>query len=166
VMATGFHATRSVWPLEVYGRDGTNIHDFWHGDEMRANLGMTVPNYPNLFLLLGPNTGLAHGGSVIFQVETQMRYGVRCLAAMADRDAGAIECRPEAYAAWIEKVEAAHANMVFSHPGMTNWYKNSKGQIVTITPFLLVDYWTMTQEPVLEDFAFEPAADRAPDVIS
>jgi 4-hydroxyacetophenone monooxygenase len=160
VMATGFHTTRSIWPLDIIGRNGESIHDYWQIDEMRAYLGMTVPNYPNLFMLLGPNTGLAHGGSVIFQIETQMQYVIRCLEALADHNAATIECRTEAYERWIELVEAAHAQMVFGHPGMDNWYKNRAGRITTITPFLLVDYWTMTQQPVLDDFVFE-ADDRA-----
>jgi 4-hydroxyacetophenone monooxygenase len=160
VLATGFHTTRSIWPLDIVGRTGESIHDYWQIDEMRAYLGMTVPGYPNLFMLLGPNTGLAHGGSVIFQIETQMQYVIKFLEALADRGAATIECRAEAYERWIELVDAAHAKMVFSHPGMTNWYKNRAGRITTITPFLLVDYWSMTQQPVLEDFVFE-VDDRA-----
>jgi 4-hydroxyacetophenone monooxygenase len=89
-----------------------------------------------------------------------MQYVIKCLEALADREAATIECRTEAYERWIELVDAAHAKMVFSHPGMTNWYKNRAGRITTITPFLLVDYWSMTQQPVLEDFVFE-VDDRA-----
>jgi 4-hydroxyacetophenone monooxygenase len=66
-------------------------------------------------MLLGPNTGLAHGGSVIFQIETQMQYVIKFLEALADRGAATIECRAEAYERWIELVDAAHAKMVFSH---------------------------------------------------
>ena len=73
VFATGFHANRFLWPMEIVGRDGVTLRERW-GEEPRAYLGITVPGFPNLFCLYGPGTNLAHGGSIIFHSECQVRY--------------------------------------------------------------------------------------------
>jgi 4-hydroxyacetophenone monooxygenase len=157
VMATGFMATRMLWPLEVTGRDGASIHDIWEGDECRAYLGMTVPRFPNFFMLLGPNTALAHGGSVIFQIEAQLAYVTKSIGAMVENGIGTIEPRREAYEEYIAAVEEQMGKMVYSHDGMNNWYKNRAGRIVTVSPWRLVDYWWMTRAPDLDEFVLEPA---------
>ncbi len=78
VYATGFQANRFLWPMEIVGRDGAVLAEQW-GDEPTAYLGITVPNFPNLFCLYGPGTNLASGGSLIFHSECQMRYISGCL---------------------------------------------------------------------------------------
>jgi 4-hydroxyacetophenone monooxygenase len=162
VMATGFETTRLIWPIEVTGRGGLRLDDFWDQDDIGAYLGMTVPGFPNLFMMLGPHAGLAHGGSAIFHVECQVRYITKCLAAMAAHGAGAIECLPERYADYEARVDAAHERLVFSHPGATNWYKNRRGRVVTPSPWRLVDYWWMTREPDLGDYRLEPVSASRP----
>lgn len=157
ILATGFATTRLIWPIEVVGRDEVRLDDFWQQDELGAYLGMTVPNFPNLFIMLGPHSGLAHGGSAIFHVECQVRYITKCLTTMIERDIGALECRLGPYADYEARVDAAHDRLVFSHPGMTNWYKNRRGRVVTPSPWRLVDYWWMTREPDLADYLAEPA---------
>ncbi|WP_354697705.1 4-hydroxyacetophenone monooxygenase [Paraconexibacter sp. AEG42_29] len=162
VLATGFHATRMLWPIDVRGRGGVAVRDAWNDDDARAHLGITVPDYPNLFLLLGPNTGLGHGGSAIFHIEAQVNYVVQCLAFMAERGVGAIEPRREPFDAYNARVDAAHERMVFAHPGMRNWYKNRAGRVVALSPWRLVDYWAMTRTPDFGDFTLEPARAPAP----
>jgi 4-hydroxyacetophenone monooxygenase len=158
IFATGFHTTRVFWPMDVIGRNGVSIHDAWHGDDPRAHLGITVPGYPNLFVLLGPQTGLGHGGSVIFHIEAQVRYAIECIARMVRNDVGALEPDPGVTAAYVARVDAAHERMVFSHPGMSNWYKNRAGRVVVLSPWRLVDYWAMTRTPDFDDFVLEPRA--------
>ncbi|HEX4107281.1 MAG TPA: NAD(P)/FAD-dependent oxidoreductase [Solirubrobacteraceae bacterium] len=161
VLATGFHASRFLWPMEVLGRGGRSLHEDWAQDDPRAHLGITVPGYPNLFLLLGPQTGLGHGGSAIFHIEAQVRYAVHCLAQMVERGIGALEPDEQVTSAYVARVDAAHERMVFAHPGMNNWYKNRAGRVVALSPWRLVDYWAMTRRPDLEDFVVEPARAHA-----
>ena len=71
--ATGFRHNDFLWPMEITGRNGVRLRDQW-GDEPTAYLGITVPNFPNLFCLYGPGTNLAHGASLIFQSECQVNY--------------------------------------------------------------------------------------------
>jgi 4-hydroxyacetophenone monooxygenase len=162
VLATGFDAQRYIHPIEVHGRGGRRLRDEWGEDDARAYLGITVAGYPNLFLMYGPNTNTGAGGSYIFIAECQARYIVRLLATMVDEGLGAIECRADVQEAWIEEIDAAHAEMIWTHPGMSNYYRNARGRVVTNMPYRIVDYWTMTHEPDLSCFTTEGRAAEAP----
>ena len=152
VLATGFHAARMIWPIEVTGRDGRRLRQIWGDDDPKAYLGITVPGFPNFFVLYGPNTNLGHGGSAIFHTECQVRYTMRCLRELLETGLGSIECRQEVHAAYNERVDRAHEAMVWTHKGMSNWYKNSRGRVITNSPWRLVDYWKMTAEPNPDEF--------------
>jgi 4-hydroxyacetophenone monooxygenase len=146
VLATGFHAHRPLGPMRVYGRGGRSLNELWGEDDPRAYLGINVPGFPNYFIMYGPNTNLAHGGSAIFHTECQVRYTLRCLRELIEGGFAAMECRQEAHDAYNAKVDAIHEKMVWAHPGVGNWYKNSKGRVVMTTPWRMVDYWRMTAE--------------------
>ena len=152
VFATGFHANRYLWPMDIVGRDGRVLAEQW-GDEPTAYLGITVPGFPNLFCLYGPGTNLAHGGSLIFHSECQMRYVMGCLAAVLSAGRATIECRQEVHDAYNERLQAALDQMVWSHPSIrSSWYRNASGRIHILSPWRLVDYWTWTRAPDLADF--------------
>jgi len=93
---------------------------------------------------------------VIFHSEAQVNYIVRCLADMINDRLGALECREESCDDYNRRVDAAHSQMVWSHPGMNNWYKNRAGRVVSISPWRLVDYWHMTRNPDLTDYIATP----------
>ncbi len=151
VFATGFHANRFLWPMEIVGRDGVSLREHW-GEEPRAYLGITIPKFPNLFCLYGPGTNLAHAGSIIFHSECQVRYVKGCLGALLRNGHAAMECRQDVHDAYNARFDARHATLVWSHPGMGSWYKNAAGRVTTTSPWLLVDYWRWTKEPDLADF--------------
>ena len=152
ILATGFEATRLLWPMEVRGRSGKTIREIWGDDDSRAYLGLTVPDFPNLFCLYGPNTNLGHGGSIVFIAECQVRYLLGCLMQMLEGDIAALECKQEAYDDYNARLDEAHAGMIWTHPGMDTWYRNKHGRVVSIMPWRLVDYWQMTREPDLDDY--------------
>jgi 4-hydroxyacetophenone monooxygenase len=151
VYATGFHANRFLWPMEIIGKGGANLHEVW-GDEARAYLGITVPKFPNLFLLYGPSTNLAHGGSIIFHSECQVRYVMGCIKALVESGATAMECREAPFRRYVDEYTKVCAGMVWAHPGTRNWYKNERGVVVNTSPWRLVDYWKWTREPDLADY--------------
>lgn len=151
VFATGFHANRFLWPIEVIGRDGLKLRELW-GDDPAAYLGITVPGFPNLFCLYGPATNLAHAGSIIFHSECQVRYVMGCLRALLEGGHTTLECRQEVHDAFDERLREALSRMVWEHPGMSSWYKNSQGRVTTTSPWLLLDYWRWTREPDLRDY--------------
>jgi len=155
VLATGFQASRMLHPMHVKGREGRTVREMWGDENPRAHLGITVPGFPNFFLLYGPNTNLGHGGSVIFHVEIQVRYVIGCLELMARSGSRALECRQEVHDAYNARVDAAHDAMVWTHEGVRNWYKNSQGRVTTTSPWRIVDYWSMTRAPDERDFILE-----------
>ena len=93
VYATGFRHTDVLWPLKVVGRNGIDLRSMW-GSRPYAYLGITVPGFPNLFLIYGPGTHLAHGGSLIFQSELQMRYIDQCLQHLVEANLHSLEPTP------------------------------------------------------------------------
>jgi 4-hydroxyacetophenone monooxygenase len=156
VLCTGFETHKQLWPLSVRGRDGRTIADAWGPDDADAHLGITVSGFPNLFLTCGPGTVLGHGGSYITIAECQVRYIVEALAAMVTEDLGAIEVLPEVHADYAARHDAAHAAMIWTHPGMRNWYRNPAGRVVCALPWRIVDYWTMTRHVDWAEYAVEP----------
>jgi 4-hydroxyacetophenone monooxygenase len=157
VLATGFQAQRLLTPMHIEGRNGRTIRNEWGAEDPRAYLGITAPGFPNLFLLYGPNTNLAHGGSAVFHSECQIRYIMQALRELIEGGHAALEVRPEPFCAYQDKVDAAHRNMVWSHPGVTSWYKNRAGRVTMVSPWRLVDYRNLTAEFRPEDYAFAPA---------
>jgi len=152
VLATGFVVTDLAARLGVAGRGGRTLAEEWADENPTAYLGMTVPGFPNFFCMYGPNTNMGHGGSVIFLAECQSRYIASCLVGMAERGLASIECRPGARADWVRRVDEEHAQLVWTHPGMSTYYRNRHGRVVSPSPFRLVDTWSMTRRPDFGDF--------------
>ena len=157
VVATGFKVTEMAARLNISGRDGKNLREAWANDNPTAFLGLTVPDFPNFFCMLGPNSGPAHGGSVIFQSECQSRYISACLADMIEHDVAAIDVRPEVLDDYVRKVDAEHEGMIWTHPGMSTYYRNSSGRVFSAMPWRFVDYWRMTHDPDLGQYRLTKA---------
>jgi 4-hydroxyacetophenone monooxygenase len=157
VCATGFDVVRFLAPIEIAGRGGRVLHDYWGDEDARAYLGTTVPGFPNLFMVYGPNTQAGHGGSLIGSAEAQLHYIMDLLERMLGAGLGAVEVREEVYEAYNARVDAAHERMVWTHPAMETYYRNSHGRVVVTTPFRVVDYWHMTRSADLDDYVVEPA---------
>jgi 4-hydroxyacetophenone monooxygenase len=156
VLCTGFEAQKLLYPMEIHGRGGQSLREVWGDDDATAHLGMTMPGFPNLYFTYGPNTNPV-GGSYIFIAECQVRYIADLLSTAIDAGAGAVECRPEAHAEYNRQLDAAHEQMVWTHPGMETYYRNAAGRVVTNMPWRVVDYWHMTSRPRLADYVLEPA---------
>ena len=161
VLATGFEAGKMLGSIDVRGRSGQPLAQAWADDDPRAYLGISIPDYPNLFVTYGPNTGLAHGGSMILVAECQVRYITQMLREMIEHNIACIEVRREAHDRFIEKVDAEHAQLVWAHPGMDNWYRNRRGRVFGPMPFRLVDYWMMTRDPDLANYEVSAAGAAA-----
>jgi 4-hydroxyacetophenone monooxygenase len=156
VVATGFDVLRFLTAFETRGRSGRNLRDVWEDDNAKAYLGTVIPDFPNFFCLYGPNLQPGHGGSLIFVVEMQMRYIMDVLKKMLTQDLGAVECRQDVHDAYNERIDQAHANMVWTHPGMETYYRNARGRIVVNSPYRNTTFYDMTQAANLADFNVEP----------
>ena len=154
VYATGFHAGKVLWPMNIVGRDGRVLAEQW-GERPTAYLGITVPGFPNFFCMYGPGTNLASGGSLIFHSECQMRYISECLDLLLAGHGRSMEPRQDRLDDWVQRSQAEMRTMVWSQPSIRHsFYKNADGDIYTLSPWRLVDYWTWTRGADPEDYTF------------
>jgi 4-hydroxyacetophenone monooxygenase len=154
LLATGFKAAEVLGSYEVIGRDGRVLRDEWEVDNASAYLGSVVPGFPNFFILLGPNVGSGHGGSMIRSIENQTHYMIDAIRQLTESDAKTIEVREEVYRNYAKAVDDAHDKMVWTHPGAENWYRNKRGRIVAITPWRNDMFWRMTRAANPADYRF------------
>lgn len=152
ILATGFQASKMLAPMEIAGRGGRTIRQAWGDDDPRAYLGITAPGFPNLFMIYGPNTNLAHGGSIIFHHECQVRYICQALRDMIEHGWASIEPRQEVHDAYNHLLDETCQRMVWTHPGVNSWYKNARNRVTVTSPWRLLDYWKLTQHFVPEEF--------------
>ncbi|WP_059015175.1 NAD(P)/FAD-dependent oxidoreductase [Mycobacterium sp. M26] len=152
VYATGFRATEVLYPLTITGRDGIDLRTAW-GSRPVGYLGVTVPGFPNFFMLYGPGNHLAHGGSLIFNSELQMRYVNLLLAEMIDKHLHSIEPTTDATDDWHRRHQAEINTMVWAHPSIKHsYFKNAEGEIHTVSPWKLPVFWNAVREPEWSNF--------------
>ena len=144
VLATGFRASEVLWPMTIIGRDGLSISDVWDGRPAAYN-GVSIAGFPNLFVMSGPGTGLAHAGSVIVMSECQMRYIGDALRTLIDGGHRSIEPTAIAYQRYRDDLLSEVATLMWGHPSIEHsWYKAADGNVYILCPWRLVDYWQMT----------------------
>jgi 4-hydroxyacetophenone monooxygenase len=103
--------------------------------------------------MYGPGTNLAHGGSLIFHSECQMRYIVGCIDLLLRTGSTAMEPEPAVHEAYYERTQRELDGLVWSQPSIRHsWFKNAKGRIHVLSPWRLVDYWSWTKAPEPDDF--------------
>jgi 4-hydroxyacetophenone monooxygenase len=145
VYGTGFTASRFLTPMRVVGREGVDLHARWDGDA-RAHLGLTVPGFPNLFLMYGPNTNIVVNGSIIYFSECQAHYIAESLRLLLEKGAAAMDCRPEVHDAYNVMIDTATRARAWGASDVSSWYKNEHGRVAQNWPFNLFDYWMRTRE--------------------
>jgi cation diffusion facilitator CzcD-associated flavoprotein CzcO len=149
VLATGFRVTEMPFAHWVTGRDGKSLADQWKGSPT-AYRGTAVAGFPNLFLLLGPNTGLGHT-SVLVMLEAQLRYVMGCLIHLERSGKASIEVLPEAQETFNEGVQARLRDTVWNSGGCRSWYLDPTGRNTTIWPGMTWPYVRLMRR-------FDPAA--------
>jgi cation diffusion facilitator CzcD-associated flavoprotein CzcO len=138
IFGTGFHVTEPPVARTIVGRDGRRLSEAW-SPTMRAYLGTSVAGFPNLFLLLGPNTGLGHT-SVVLMVESQIAQVLKALRHLDATGATAIEPTDEAQAAFVAEVDRRMAPTVWSTGGCQSWYLDATGRNSTLWPSFATAY--------------------------
>lgn len=132
VLATGFQATEMPAAKAIFGTDGVCLADQW-SQSASAYLGTTVHNFPNLFFIVGPNTGLGHS-SMVFMIESQVAYIMSALATMEREGASTVEVRPEVEQAYNVDVQERLAGTVWSTGDCSSWYMDSSGRNTSLWP--------------------------------
>jgi cation diffusion facilitator CzcD-associated flavoprotein CzcO len=132
IFGTGFHVTDVPIAKHVRGRGGVLLADAWRGT-MTAYLGTTVAGFPNLFLLLGPNTGLGHN-SVVLMIEAQLKQVTRALDHLRRRGLDTIEPTVDAQRGFVSRVDAKMRPTVWISGGCRSWYLDASGRNSTLWP--------------------------------
>ena len=151
IYGTGFRATEPLIGCRLVGKGGVEIHDAWQ-KRMSAYLGVTVTGFPNLFILLGPNTGLGHN-SVILMIEAQVRYTMNCLEMMKRRKQRVLEVRQEIQQRFVEEIYRRMSGTVWQSGGCHSWYQDQNtGEITTLWPGSVVSYLRRTRSVSDSDY--------------
>jgi cation diffusion facilitator CzcD-associated flavoprotein CzcO len=132
VYSTGYDATDGVISYPVIGKGGRTIAEVWR-EFPRAYLGTSLPGFPNLFIVTGPNTGIGHT-SAIFVIEAQMGYITRAIKAVRDSRRKTIEVRPDAEARYTDMIHREMKRTVWQNGGCHSWYQSKSGHVVAMFP--------------------------------
>ena len=152
--ATGF-AHNQFLAFDMIGRGGASLHEQW-GEEPTAYLGITVPNFPNLFICYGPGTNLAHSAGLFFHAEFQTMHAMDAIHRVLEADARAIEVRKEVHDRYAKELLEQIMSLVWAHPTIQHsHYKNPDGKVFTLSPWPMDQYWEMTREVDPEDYLIE-----------
>jgi cation diffusion facilitator CzcD-associated flavoprotein CzcO len=158
IWATGFDTNEFMFPMRVTGAGAVELADAW-SDGAHAHLGMTVPRFPNMFVMYGPNTNTS-GGSIIVYLEAQAAYIRQAVEQLSARSAGALEVRAEVEAASDRALQARFAGTAWTQ--CDSWYRDENGRIVANWPGYMREYLEQTQRLEIADFSVIPLPDRAP----
>jgi cation diffusion facilitator CzcD-associated flavoprotein CzcO len=131
IFGTGFHVADPPVAEQVRGSDGRLMREVWEGTP-RAYMGTAVPDFPNMFLLLGPNTGLGHS-SMVYMIETQIEHVLKAIKAMDRRHSSTIEVRPEVYEEFNREVDERMKGTVWE-TGCTSFYLDATGRNGVLWP--------------------------------
>ncbi len=149
LLGTGFATSQYLAHVAITGIGGTDLNQTW-AVTPEAYLGITVSGFPNLYLLMGPNTGLGHN-SMVFMIEAQARYAVQCIKALRERRLVSLDVRNEVQGAFNAVLREKLARTVWAS-GCKSWYQNQDGTNSTLWPGFTVGYWLRTRHPRLADY--------------
>jgi cation diffusion facilitator CzcD-associated flavoprotein CzcO len=155
ILATGFQAAEAVAPFEVRGKGGLDLDAAWSGGA-EAYLGTAIAGFPNLFLLIGPNTGLG-SSSMILMIEAQLAYVLDCIQTMRGRGLGSVEVRADAQRRFNQRLQGQLGNTVWAS-GCKAWYTTRSGRNTTLWPGATLEFRWRTRPFDLGAYHAAPAA--------
>ncbi|GAA4168752.1 NAD(P)/FAD-dependent oxidoreductase [Gryllotalpicola koreensis] len=145
IYATGFLAADFLDPIQVRGTTGETLKEHWQGDATAWG-GISVPGFPNLFIVMGPNTNYVVHGSQHFMMECAVEFAVEAIHQTLLRGVKGFDVTQEALDAFVAAVDAENATRAWGQPQVRTWYKNSAGRVSQIWPFSHVEYWQLTHD--------------------
>ncbi|MGH3500628.1 MAG: flavin-containing monooxygenase [Nocardioidaceae bacterium] len=150
VFGTGFEVSGNLTHMKIVGRDGLELNDVWARRGIGAHLGITMAGFPNLFLLLGPNTGLGHT-SVVFMIEQQVKYVMQALDLLDRTGASYVDVRADTEQSFLDRTQLRLADTVWQS-GCKSWYIDENGRNFTIWPHFTWKYWMETRRLKPSDY--------------
>lgn len=151
VLATGFKANDYLWPMDIRGRDGLTLNELWAKDGARAYLGSMVPNFPNLFMLYGPNTNLPLGLQITDLIEMTGMFALRNIANLIETGNASVEVSEDGYQRFNDLLDQEEKLMIYADPRVNNYYKNGFGRSAVNCPLEAGLLWNWTRDPAGRD---------------
>lgn len=153
VLSAGFKVSRYLWPVNYQGRNGVGVQDAWNKDGARAYLTMTLPGFPNFFMLYGPNAGV-RGGSFHSWIEIFMRYIGELLVKMLEDGKSEIEVRREAFEDYNARMDAEMAAVLWHTEGQGGYFVNEHGRVGTQMPWKADRFYELVRKSDPQNFLF------------
>ena len=150
IWGTGFHVTDTIASLDVQGQNGLPLDEAWK-DGLQAHLGTAVAGFPNLFFLLGPNTGLGHN-SVVLMIEAQVDHICNLLDTMQSQSLNAVVPAPEKQATFVEEIHDRLSDSVWQAGGCTSWYQDENGRNTTLWPGTVREFQRLMASSGIEQY--------------
>jgi 4-hydroxyacetophenone monooxygenase len=151
VIGVGFATNKFLFPIEIKGRGGVVLEDVWKKDGARAYLGMTIPKFPNLFCLYGPNTN-PRGGGIFLWEEIQSRYAILCIKELIESGKHSIDVKQTIHDDYNERMDDAMQNMLWMDKSQKSYYRNEFGRADTNMPWLPKQMFMWTLKPNFKEF--------------
>ncbi|KAK3813301.1 MAG: putative flavin-binding monooxygenase-like protein [Benniella sp.] len=140
VLATGFQVQNFLPRNFLIGKGGRDLMETWdNGVGPQTYYGLTAPETPNMFFLLGPHTALGHN-SVLFMVETQVEYAIKAISYMMKNNLASLQVKEDATNAFMDEMDRKMEGMVWSS-ACKSWYKNEAGKVTSLWWGSCSSYW-------------------------
>jgi cation diffusion facilitator CzcD-associated flavoprotein CzcO len=143
IWSTGYDATDGVISYPVSGKNAVQLRDVW-AEHPRAYLGTSLPDFPNLFIVTGPNTGIGHT-SALFIIESQMNYIIDCIRTLKTQGLRSIEVRREAERTYTAMIHREMERTVWKSGGCHSWYQSKSGHVIAMFPGFSFSYYRLTR---------------------
>lgn len=160
IYGTGFKATELLSPMRISGLHGQQLNDAWQGGA-EAYKGINVAGFPNLFILYGPNTNLSHN-SIVFMLESQVDYVLRCLRRLEREKAAFMDVKPASQRRYVDHLQQQLAGSIWAS-GCNSWYINAAGKQVSNWPGFTFIYRHQTRHVAGQDYTFQPLTEMPAD---
>jgi cyclohexanone monooxygenase len=167
ILGTGFEVTHPPIASRIRGAGGRTLEDAWGERGLQAFRGTTVPGFPNLFFLAGPNTGIGHT-SLVVMIEAQIRYVGDAIETMRRRRLGRVEILPGPFSEYNDAVQHRLEKTVWNTGGCASWYLDEHGRNTTLWPDFTYRFVRSTRHFDVASYAIDPvlAPAEAPELIS
>ncbi len=159
IVATGFYTTEQPIAEHVKGREGRTLADAWREHGQQAYKGTTITGFPNLFQIVGPNTGLGHS-SMVFIIESQIAYILSALRRLGEQEIATVEPLPEAQERWNKDIQHRMQRTVWNTGGCSSWYLDSHGRNTTLWPRTTFNFRKQLRDFDLDQYVITRDPDR------
>jgi len=155
IFGTGFQASEAMVRMKIIGKKEANLTEDWTQNGAQSYFGINVSGFPNLFFLLGPNTGLGHN-SAVYVIESQLNFVLDYLKKLDRKKAVYFDIKREVQESFQKEIQEKLKSTVWQSGGCTSWYQTETGFNTTLYPGGTYEYRQKTKEVDLEDFTISP----------